>query len=231
MMKKRKIGAVTVGQSPRTDITTDADTFFHGQVEILESGALDSYSLEEVQSLSRPEGDYLLTSRMRDGAEVHVARSHILLNLQKCISHLEYLGAELILMFCTGELGSFWSSIPLLEPGVLLRQTVPLACSSRHIITLTPSPAQADQSERRWRSWLPEFTFTSLPVSPYAVPPDFSEAIKTISRSSDTGLVIRDCLGFSMQMKKELEKQCTKKILLPREVLFSKAADLLEISK
>ena len=25
MMKKRKIGAVTVGQSPRTDITTDAD--------------------------------------------------------------------------------------------------------------------------------------------------------------------------------------------------------------
>ena len=32
-------------------------------------------------------------------------------------------------------------------------------------------------------------------------------------------------------MKKELEKQCTKKILLPREVLFSKAADLLEISK
>ena len=188
-------------------------------------------SLEEVQSLSRPEGDYLLTSRMRDGAEVHVARSHILLNLQKCISHLEYLGAELILMFCTGELGSFCSSIPLLEPGALLRQTVPLACSSRHIITLTPSPAQADQSERRWRSWLPEFTFTSLPVSPYAVPPDFSEAIKTISRSSDTGLVIMDCLGFSMQMKKELEKQCTKKILLPREVLFSKAADLLEISK
>ena len=199
MMKKRKIGAVTVGQSPRTDITADADTFFHGQVEILESGALDSYSLEEVQSLSRPEGDYLLTSR--------------------------------ILMFCTGELGSFCSSIPLLEPGALLRQTVPLACSSRHIITLTPSPAQADQSERRWRSWLPEFTFTSLPVSPYAVPPDFSEAIKTISRSSDTGLVIMDCLGFSMQMKKELEKQCTKKILLPREVLFSKAADLLEISK
>ena len=231
MMKKRKIGAVTVGQSPRTDITTDADTFFHGQVEILESGALESYSLEEVQSLSRPEGDYLLTSRMRDGAEVHVARSHILLNLQKCISHLEYLGAELILMFCTGELGSFCSSVPLLEPGALLRQTVPLACSSRHIITLTPSPAQADQSERRWRSWLPEFTFTSLPVSPYAVPPDFSEAIKTISRSSDTGLVIMDCLGFSMQMKKELEKQCTKKILLPREVLFSKAADLLEISK
>ena len=40
-----------------------------------------------------------------------------------------------------------------------------------------------------------------------------------------------DCLGFSMQMKKELEKQCTKKILLHREVLFSKAADLLEISK
>ena len=51
MMEKRKIGAVTVGQSPRTDITADADTFFHGQVEILESGALDSYSLEEVPYL------------------------------------------------------------------------------------------------------------------------------------------------------------------------------------
>ena len=65
MMKKRKIGAVTVGQSPRTDITTDADTFFHGQVEILESGALDSYSLEEVPARGRLSSDQPDAGRRR----------------------------------------------------------------------------------------------------------------------------------------------------------------------
>ena len=40
-MKKLKIGAVTVGQSPRTDIMVDAQRFLHDQADIIEFGALD----------------------------------------------------------------------------------------------------------------------------------------------------------------------------------------------
>ena len=40
MMQKIKIGAVTIGQSPRTDITEDAGRFFGDRVELLEFGAL-----------------------------------------------------------------------------------------------------------------------------------------------------------------------------------------------
>lgn len=71
MMQKIKIGAVTIGQSPRTDITEDAGRFFGDRVELLEFGALDRYTLEEAKQLQPIPGDYGLTSRLRDGTEVH----------------------------------------------------------------------------------------------------------------------------------------------------------------
>ena len=64
MMQKIKIGAVTIGQSPRTDITEDAGRFFGDRVELLEFGALDRYTLEEAKQLQPIPGDYGLTSRL-----------------------------------------------------------------------------------------------------------------------------------------------------------------------
>lgn len=230
-MKKVKIGSLTVGQTPRVDITGDLPEMLREQMELIEFGALDRYSREEVHSLSQPEGDYLLTSRMRDGEEVHVCRSHILPELQSGIRMLEEMGVKAILVFCTGELGELQSSVSLLEPNVLLREAVPCNTNQRHVAILCPSRGQVVQSEKRWKQRLPEFSFTVFPVSPYQPMSELKQVAERIERMEDVELVLMDCLGYSLQMQKRLEENCNKKILLPREILFQAAAEIIEKEK
>ena len=66
----KKIGAITIGQAPRTDILQDIEPILGPDVVLIQAGALDTMTLDEVRSL-RPDGQgNTLVSRMRDGTAV-----------------------------------------------------------------------------------------------------------------------------------------------------------------
>ena len=74
----KKIGAITIGQAPRTDVMEDLDDILRGDVELIQAGALDLLTLEEVETL-RPDGTgNTLVSRMRDGTGVMLQEQKIL---------------------------------------------------------------------------------------------------------------------------------------------------------
>lgn len=52
-----KIGAVTIGQSPRVDVTPDIMPIFGEQVELIQAGALDGLSREEIERMAPKEDD------------------------------------------------------------------------------------------------------------------------------------------------------------------------------
>ena len=43
-----KIGAVTIGQAPRTDVTSDIMHIFDGRVELSQRGGLDGLTVEQI---------------------------------------------------------------------------------------------------------------------------------------------------------------------------------------
>ena len=47
-----RLGAVTIGQSPRTDIIPDLRTVLGAEVEIVEAGALDELAPDEIRALA-----------------------------------------------------------------------------------------------------------------------------------------------------------------------------------
>ena len=57
-----KLGAITVGQSPRTDVTDDHGDI-PGKVEILERGLWMAWTVEDIDKLAPDAGD-VLVSRM-----------------------------------------------------------------------------------------------------------------------------------------------------------------------
>ena len=84
-----KIGAVTIGQSPRVDVTPDILPIFPENTELIQAGALDGLTREQIMQMKPEEGDYVLVSRLNDGTFAKFGKSFILKRMQECIERLE----------------------------------------------------------------------------------------------------------------------------------------------
>ena len=83
-----KIGAITVGQSPRVDVIPEMEPILGDSFEILQMGGLDGLSKEEIAAFKPRENDHILVSRLTDGSSVTFGESYILPRLQDCIHTL-----------------------------------------------------------------------------------------------------------------------------------------------
>ena len=219
-----KIGAITVGQSPRTDVMADIEPLFRDKAEVLQQGALDGLTKSEINLFAPVEGDYVLVSRLADGSWVKFAKKHILRRLQSAIDTLTLQGVSAIMMLCTGEFHDlFVSAVPLLYPDKLLSAVVPAICSKKRIVVLTPDEEQRAQVQNRWAGFVQE----AVPViaNPYEGVSAI-ERILPVLKALDAGLTVFDCIGYTSEMKRLVQKETGWPALLPRTLLAQIACEL-----
>ncbi|WP_449290942.1 AroM family protein [Oscillibacter ruminantium] len=220
-----KVGAVTIGQSPREDVVQDLLPLMGEQVELIQAGALDELTREEVQAFAPGPEDYALISRLRDGSSVMLAERHILSLLQQCIERLEEQGAELILFLCTGDFPVvFHSKVPLIFPCKVLDGLVPALAGRGKIAVVVPTPQQVNQSEKKWRQYVQECIV--VPASPYGSQEDLDAAARTVSEL-DVDLVVMDCIGYHTGMKERFRKLSGKRVILSRTLAVRAMMELL----
>lgn len=221
-----KIGAITVGQSPRTDVTADIMRIFDGKVELCEKGGLDGLTKEEISKFKPEESDYILVSRLNDGSSVTFAERFILPRLQTAIQELEAEGAELIMMFCTGKFpDTLKSRVPLIYPCDILDRMVPLFSPNSSIIVVTPSPQQLKQSLDKWSQIVTDAEVIS--ASPYG---DFDAIFKAAEQAKGLkgDVIVLDCIGYSQEMKKIFARETKKPVILPRTLLARSISELTD---
>ena len=145
-----KIGAITIGQAPRTDVTADILRIFDDSLELVQAGGLDGLTKEEIAEFAPGKDD-----------SVTFAERYILPRLQDAINHMEDEGCSLIMMFCTGSFPETLSAknIPMIYPCELLNRLVPLMTKKSSIICMTPSPLQTEQCEEKWKNYVSRETF------------------------------------------------------------------------
>lgn len=221
-----RIGAITVGQSPRTDVTADIMGIFEGKAELSEKGGLDGLTKEEIRKFKPEKGDYVLVSRLNDGSSVTFAEHFILPRLQTAINELEAEGAELIMMFCTGKFpDTLRSRIPLIYPCDILDRMVPLFSPNSSIIVVTPSPEQLKQSLDKWSQIVANVNVIS--ASPYGEWKEILKAAEKIKGLS-ADVIVLDCIGYSQEMKKVFAKETKKPVILPRTLLARMISELTD---
>jgi len=198
-----KVGLITVGQSPRSDVVPDMAAILGNDVEILEAGALDGLGPEAIARLD-PEGDdEILVTRLADGSAVFVGKSKMIPLVEARIAALEDRGAALNVLLCTGAFPKLAARRPFLEPQALLLGLLRATTLPGRLGVLTPSERHVPQTTARWRE--SGFDAHVVPLSPYEEgdPAAVRRAAASL-REGHAGLVVMDCIGFRRKTRDEI---------------------------
>ena len=221
-----KVGLITVGQAPRSDVVPDMAAVLGGDVEILEAGALDGQSRERIAALG-PEGDdEILVTRLADGSSVFVGKSRVIPLVEARVAELEDRGVALNVLLCTGAFPRLAARRSLLEPQQLLLGLLRALTFPGRLGVLTPSERHVSQTAARWRE--AGFDAHVVPLSPYEeTDPAAVRRAGTALRAGRAGLVVMDCMGFGRKTRDEIASLSGAPALLANLLVARVAAEML----
>ncbi|MDH7607085.1 MAG: AroM family protein [Candidatus Bathyarchaeota archaeon] len=217
-----KIGLITIGQTPRTDVTPTLREMLGKEAEFIEKGALDGLTKKEIEKLAPTKKDYVLVTRLKDGTPVKVARRYIAPKIQKCLKELEEMGVSLNLLLCTGEFPRLKAEKPLLMPEALITNVMRCVKGGK-IGVVVPEKEQISYVERKWRS-----KGISTIVA-YANPYGESKALEDVAKflaKKNVDLIVLDCIGFTPKAKELVRHVTGKPVLLPQTLIGNVLKDL-----
>lgn len=222
---KQMIGALTIGQSPRTDVIPEIREFF-GDAEILQAGALDGLSRVEIDALAPEAGSGdVLVSRLNDGTWATMAEEKLIPLLQRQAEALCAGGAKLLVLLCTGKFPDVLRvGVPVIYPQRLLYAVVPVLSGGRRVGVVNPDAKQLEQSRRNWGGAL-EDVFV-MAANPYQQDTDWDAVAEALQKEC-VELIVLDCIGYSRAVKSIIEEKTGKPVILPRTLLARVVGELL----
>lgn len=224
-MKPIRIGAMTIGQSPRSDVAGEFLQAVGQEVELLQCGALDGLSKEEIGRMAPREGDYILVTRLQDGTEVKIAERYIHERMKECARTLKQAGAEILVLFCTGEFPELEGQVLLLKPDVIMEHVVPGILSRGILGAILPSADQIPLLGKKWEKTGLQVELTA--ASPYSgKEEDFRNAANYL-KSRGVDLIVLDCIGFSQSIKRLVRETAQCPVILPRTLLGRITGELI----
>lgn len=219
-----KVGVVTIGQTPREDLISQLIEDMGPNLQILEAGALDGMSKEEVAKIAPGPGDYVLVTRLRDGTPVKINKKAILPKIQRCITQLEEKGAGLILLLCTGEFPEFKSERLIVRPDRILESFVRSVIDRGRIGVVAPAVEQTPIMKRKWGREGIEVIIKS--ANPYAKRDELGDVADELSKVN-VDLIVLDCMGFRKDSREKVLKKTGKPVVLPSSLLAHSVRQLV----
>ena len=221
---KAKIGLLTIGQSPRNDLTRDLTPILGPNVDILEYGALDDLSSEQIQALAPAPGEPFQVTLLRSGQEVHLMKPPILPLLEKGVHRLNEQGARAIIIWCTGDFPDFPSQAPVIKPDPIMRNVVAAIQPTGTLGILCPAPDQCPQIRAKWEAM--GYRCYVEGYSPFK-PVEKLEDVMARIPQSEIDMMVLDCMGMKTAMKEQVQTLTDKPVILPLSLIARIVTELI----
>jgi len=219
-----EIGVVTIGQSPRPDVIGEIERNLGRDYEILEKGALDDFTHEDVQKIKIEEGQGLLVTRMRDGTEINITHDVVNPLIQKRIMELEAEGVEIILLLCTGRFPEFEANVLVVQPSNIIQGVTRAAIRKGRMASILPSMQQVGGSPSEMEK---DGLVTYLDsASPYG-PIEEVEKLGDRLAKQNLDLIVLNCMGFDHNHKRIIKEKTGKPVLQSSAIVANVLKELL----
>jgi protein AroM len=195
-------------------------------VAVLERGALDGLTVEEIRAYAPEAGMMHLCTRMRDGREVVVAKEKLLPKIQEAIDDLNRQQASVILLLCVGEFPQFRSTCLVVEPQKIVDHCVKgLLGASHHLGIVIPIAEQQDWVRETFSKLTSSITLTV--ASPYGGEADLIRAAKKLSEAA-CDLIVMYCMGFNRRLTRPIREITAKPVIVSSSIVARTIGELLE---
>ncbi len=221
----RKIAGVTIGQAPRTDMTDDLEARLAPGLELVQFGALDALTLDEVErDLSPAPGEEVLVSRMRDGRQATMGAGRLMPLIERRIRDAEEAGCDAVILLCTGAFPPLAHRVPLVFPQRLFNSVARELAGGRPVAVMVPEAAQVEDARARWAQIGLETVIEH--ASPYAGAAGVEAAAARL-RGADAAFLCLDCMGYTTRMRALAREASGLDVLLPRTLVASVVSELM----
>ena len=210
-----RVGLLTIGQSPREDITTEIRPLFLPHIEIVEAGLLDNLSPAEIEQLHPEYEETPLVSRLRDGSQVRLSEQKISALLPEVIDSIKTkMKVRAVGLLCTHDFPDTKFSSTVISPFYYLNFLVTQVLKARYIGVVVPLENQVDMTKKKWGK---EKIIVEA-KSPYTEGKTWEEIAKEFNREKIEAVIL-DCIGYKIQDNRKLQNLISSPILLPRVIL------------
>jgi len=224
---KKKIGMLTVGQSPRIDIIPNMKQIIGDQATLLERGALDNLSRAEIENLAPKKGMTAIVSRLADGSSVVVAKEALLARIQTQINALNQEDVDLIALLCTGHLPGFESRCLLLESQkVVLGWVQTLLHGQGTLGVLVPLPDQIEAAHQTFAHTTAKTVVTD--ATPYGSVDEIAHAAEFF-KNNNVDLILMNCMGYRNAHRSALNAVYAKPVLLSHAMVARTIAEITQM--
>lgn len=215
----QKVGLITIGQSPRSDMTPEMQAILGSTTMFIEAGALDDLSKEEIARLAPEKNEITYVSRLRNGKSVKLSKKKILPHLQTKIHEIEQSVSSSIIV-CTGSFPTISHTKPLLLPDQILKGVVKAALGKGIMGLIIPLEEQKRHLLEKWGD-------TPLVVAA-STPYEEANIENTARKLKEKGatMLVLDCMGYTEEHKRRVQTATGLPTILSRSIVARIAAEL-----
>lgn len=209
-----KVGLLTIGQSPRSDITPTFKEIFNKDIEIVERGALDSINEAQLLTVIARKEKNICVSRLRDGRSIIMSKRNLLPLLQTELAKLEQ-EVDIVIVLCTEDLPTLTCEKPIFYPSRIVTQAVSSLADQPKIGLIIPLEEQRRSVLKKWKDVSDDITVAV--ASPYDYG-NFEEAARYL-KDYRVDLIILDCMGYNEEHRQFVRKESGILTILPRTLV------------
>jgi len=204
---QKRIGALTIGQSPRPDLVSPLVQLMP-DCEIIQAGALDGLTPEELPDIS--EAAYPLVTQMQNGAVVKVDESYIAPKLQQAQNRLDAKGVAATLLLCAGTFANLHGTQPVYKP-FNIGCSVLSALNMKSIGLIAPVLEQEAPIRQRWESIRWELTVWTADLG--TQDRAFHRQLILRINESELDCIVLDYVGHPLEQVVQLRRSIDKPVI------------------